>query len=512
MRPWEVLLRRLRALNVWPPPYELKVRQKIALWVALRESDETVLRRVMAWKTDRDLLIDNLPEKIATAYGDLLFGEDPDWTPAEESDANALDAMVESWAGGLQSGEETCVSEGEIIWRLAVNTNASFHPILTFQSRADVVPLFFGGRMIAVAFVSVLSPLSEQESRSKTVWRHLEIHGEGVVANVLFEGRDNQLGESRELDAHPEVAGIAPLWDHGLPMLAGRIINRAGRDPRVGKSIYEGVWTRFLELNEAATIGRENMRLTAKKRAVVPASALRAQIPMTQAVADAQPDQAAPRARAQFDASEDVLVHDPLDVEEGREGQGPFRVLEYSFDAEALIAHYQHVVETICQRCDIVPQFIGSGDFGAGNSGTALRVRLLPTTNAAEGRGRRWDDELPIITQRAQLLEALPVALGGFGRDAEWTNPGGLPAVKRSSPLPVDESELAQRIATLRTADAMSIRQGVVEQHPDWTDELIDAEVDAIRADISASVPSMTFGGNGGSGDGSTAPPPADGG
>lgn len=503
MRPWEVLLRRLRALRKWPPPTELKVRQKISLWAALRESDEPVLRRVMDWKHDRDLLIDNLPEKIATAYGDLLFGEDPEWAPADDSDGDPLDAMVEGWPGGLQSSEETCVSEGEVWWRLAVNTAASFHPILTFHSRGDVVPLFFGGECIAVAFVSKLSSLADDD-RSKTVWRHLEIHSAGFVANVLFEGRDNLLGEMRELAAHPEVAELAEVWEHGLPMLAGRIVNRFGRHTHFGRSIYEGVWTRFLELNEAATIGRENMRLTAKKRAVVPASALRAApaVAMTQAVAEANPDQAARPARPQFDAGEDLLVHDPLDVEEGREGQGPFRILEYSFDAAALIAHYQHVVETVCQRCDIVPQFIGSGDFGSASSGTALRVRLLPTTNAAEGRGRRWDDQLPVITQRAQLLEALPVALGGFGRDAEWTNPGGLPSVERSSPLPRDENEEAQRISTLRTADAMSIRQGVVELHPDWADDLVDREVELIRADLAASVP--TFGG--------VTPPPADGG
>lgn len=501
-----MLLARLRRSPKWPLQAELRVRQQIALWAALRESDEVVLRRIMSWKNDRDLLIDNLPEKIATAYGDLLFGQDPDFDSADPSDEPLIEAMVESWSGGLQSAEETCVSEGEVWWRLAVNLNASFHPVLTWHSRADVVPLFFGGEVIAVAFVSRLSSLSD-DARSKTVWRHLEIHSAGVVANVLFEGRDELLGDLRELAAHPEVAELAAVWEHGLPILAGRIVNRVGRSAFCGQSIYHGVWTRFLELNEAATIGRENMRLTAKKRAVVPASALRAApaMAMTQAVAQAGPNAEPPKPpRPQFDAGEDLLVHDPLDVEEGREGQGPFRILEYSFDAEALIAHYQHVVETVCQRCDIVPQFIGSGDFGSGSSGTALRVRLLPTTNAAEGRGRRWDDTLPVIAQRGQLLEALPQALGGFGRDAEWTNPGGVPSVERASPLPIDENERAQRLATLKTADLISIELGVREQHEDWDDEKVQAEVEAIRADLAATVPAMSFGGN--------TPPPAPGG
>jgi hypothetical protein len=190
-----------------------------------------------------------------------------------------------------------------------------------------------------------------------------------------------------------------------------------------------------------------------------------------------------------LDAGEDYLVVDPLDEEEGA-GAGQIRVLEYGFDATAIVEWMKFEIETICQRCDIVPQFIGSGDFGAGNTGTALRVRLIPTVNAAHSRGRAWDVEMPIIVQRAQLLESQPRFTGGLG--IMWTNPGGVPQVDRSDALPEDPIEQSQRLSTLRTAQLISIEAGVRELNPDMDDAAVLAEVDAIRSDEAASMPAVT--------------------
>lgn len=509
MRPWEILLARLRRARKWPLPSELRVRQQIALWAALRESDEAVLRRIMDWPADRQLGIDNLPEKIVTAYGDLLYGTEPEWTAAQPNDQEQLDNMVEPWSDELATGEETRQSEGEVWWRLSVSRDLP-HPVLEWRSRADVVPLLFGRNVVACAF---FSRLDNSGADKGVVWRHCELHGQGIMINLLFRGREETLGAEQALTRHPETQPLLEVWNHELPgMLAGRMVRRYGRKPACGVSIYHGVWTRFLELNEAASIGRENMRLTAKKRAVVPASALQAPARRPDGSVDSIDRGDGSRIpvmpRGQFDAGEDVLVYDSLDVEEGREAAAPFKILEYSFDADALIAHYTHVVELACQRCDLVPQFIGSGDFGSGNSGTALKVRLLPTTNAAKGAGKQPDRTLPQIALLSQLLEKKPLGEGGLGNDA-WTGSGEAPAFERSDPFPVDETEQATNHATLKTADLISIEQSVRERHPDWSTEPADdgtpsqvqQEVERIRADIAGSLPAASsFGG--------PAPPP----
>lgn len=492
MRPWEILLRRLLSARSWPIASEVQVRRWIRLWAALRESDERVLRTIMKWPQDRELVIDNLPEKIASAYGDLLFGQDPTWTAADPEDQQLLIDATATWPSDLQAAEETNASEGEVWYRIRTDP-ALPHPVVTWHSRADVVPLLRGRAVIAAAFVSKLPHPNPQ---SKEVYRHIEIDDRGVVLNFLFRGRSSALGQRVPLTQHAETADLPEEWNHGVPeLLCGRIVNRWGRRPHVGQSIFHGVWTRFLVLNEAATIGRENLRLTAKKRAVVPASALRANTTDPAQLQDRGDGTMVPIvARPRFDAGEDLLVHDPLDVEEGREGAGPFRVLEYSFDAQALIAYQTYEVETVCQRCDLVPQFLGSGDFGSGNTGTALRVRLLPTVNASEGRGRPWDDELPAVSRKVQLVESAPIGAGGLQRD--WKNPAGTPAIERTDAFPKDENEEANRLAQLRSADLVSIEQGIIEQHPDWTndgpDSQVQTELARIRADIAATVPIVT--------------------
>lgn len=496
MTPLERLLARIRRARRWPIPGEDRVRTQLRLWAALRESDEAYIRALMKWPRDRPLIIDNLPEKIVTAYGDLLFGQPPTWTPADEGDADRMTQMTTPWTGELPAAEETCASEGEVWGRLALASPLP-HPIVTWHSRLDVVPELHGRAVLAAAFVSRL-PGSTRER----VWRHMEVHGDGEIVNLLFLGRDNALGVERTLDAHPETAGLVDRWATGIDgLLCWRIPNAWGRTAHVGRSIYHGIWTQFLALNEATTVARENMRLTGKKRAVVPASALRPRrtVDGPEGPVHAGGDlgdgsfERLPGRAPQFDAGEDLLVHDPLDVDEGGSGAAaPFRVLEYSFDAEAMKTYKQDLVETICMRCDLVPQFIGSGDFGQGNTGTALRVRLLPTTNAADSRGRPWDEVMPDVASRGALLERLPIPFGTIGRE-EWVNAAGPHDFERAEPLPVDENETASRHATLKTSSLISIETSLRERYPDRADEWYTDEVERIRADDAATVPS-TFG------------------
>jgi hypothetical protein len=492
------LVGRLRRSPVWPPPAEKKARAKVALWSALRESDDAVIRRIMEWPAGRQLVIDNLPEKISEAYGSLLFGEDPDFAPADRADAERLTGMVEEnmLPTAFHDAEVICSSEGEVWWRISTNPDASLRALIDFHSRSKVVPLFYGRKLVAVAFVNGLpSPNGEDAGENAQVWRHVEIQSRGRLENLLFVGTKDKLGDPVALTRHPETAALRGVWQHDLPgILAGRIVNKLGRDAHLGVSDYQGVWSQFLVLNEATTIGRENMRLTAKKRMVVPASAVKVPFdPAAQAeLVDRGDGSMAPKPSARVDLGEDVLINDELDTELGKDGS-TWKVLEYGFDAQALIAYMQHVVETICIRSDIVPQFIGQGEFRFGRleSGSALRVVLMPTINAAESKGRSWDDELPQILRLMQLLEAKPAAEGGLGI-ADWTDPAGKPGFKRAPALPVDLTELANRHATLKNSDLISIEQSIKERYPQWGDDQITAELDRIREDLKQGAPART--------------------
>ena len=492
--PVDELLKRLAKGGEWPPKSEAKTWADVLAWRAFLESDRDALKRVAGWESkDREYKIDPLPERIADAWSDHLFGEEITIKAAVDADEDALGEILEvnDITDDFRAAERDIVAEGEGWWRIYVDRDVDDVPLLEWHSRATVAPFYIGKKLLAVALITQLEGVGRAPSKS-TIHRHLEIHVDGAVEHVLFRGTKNRLGQTVPLDDHPETQPLATIlgdgrqqgaiWKHGLPMLMGRIINKRGRNPRLGVSEYDGIKDYLLELNEAVTIGGENMRLTAKKRITAPltSTALR---PTTGPLVDNGEGQLVPLdGKPAFAADEDVLLTDPTDNELGRDST-PFKVLEYSYDAQALILHKRDLVESAVTRIGLTPQWIGVRVEGEGLavSGTSLRLRLVPTDKAGRGKGRPWDKEAPRIIGLMQRLHAMPESEGGFGRP--WSNPDELPSVKRANPLPTDEVEQASVESTLVTAGARSIATSVRNQHPEWTDQQVLDEVDAIKKD-----------------------------
>jgi len=266
-------------------------------------------------------------------------------------------------------------------------------------------------------------------------------------------------------------------------MLMGRITNgrRIDRKLNLGVSEYRRITDQLLDLNEACTIAAENARLTAKRRVVVPESAIEARGSHTQ-LSDRGDGIMVPVGGGTFDAGEDVFVASQLDAELGRGTDGPFKVLEYSFDAAPLLAHKRDLVETALTRVGLTPQYVGVADEAPGVlSGTAYRLKLIPTTKAGRGKGRPWDDSLPHIIGLMAQLDALAEDRGGFGRS--WVDAFTPPAVERSTGLPHDDVEDAQVETTLVGAGVRSVETSVRAQHPDWDDAAVLEELARIRGD-----------------------------
>lgn len=541
-----------QSLTTW---HEMAVQRSIELWRALREGDVNTLKARAGWDADRNYVPDNLAEKISITFADMMFGEDPifksaetvqkeiahskrinaeqaqaavsnaatppasgeevvlrpvsssgDSAPGQQTSDLGMEANQEraagpeeqqqydlpdeTWAGPLNdqdrlnniveanelpaelwAAEVTCSSEGEVWWRIYVDHGQSDYPIIEWHSRSHVRPLFRGRKLLSAAFVSEIH--REQISDQWVVWRYVEIQAAGVVRNLLYKGTPTMIGTSRKLTERPEVALLEPEWEHELGMLCGRVYNKLGRDRRVGMSDYHNVVDMLMSLNEAMTIGHENMRLTAKKRIAVPREAI-------------QED-------GSFDASEDVLIMDaPLDDQLGANtGGGRFAVLEYSFDATALIEHKLDLVATILSRVGIVAEFASAGggtrSSGGGGvaalSGTALRMRLIPTTLAAKGKARPWDIVLPRILMLAQQVDALSEERGGF--DRSWHLAAEPPSVERGEPLPTDESEETQRHVTAVGGQVESRKTAIAELHKSWDDDQVQEELLQIKEELS---------------------------
>lgn len=511
------LLTRIVRAGKWPPEGESKVHKHLRTWRAIRESDRAKIKVIQGWPlTGRELHIDPLAERIAEAWATYLYGTNPTFEAPNESDQEALEALVEAseLPSELFRGVDICASEGETWWRAYVDLRAADYPLLEFRTRDDVVPLWQGRKLLAVAVVDCLEEGGGRGSNQHTVWRHLEVHTDGRLENVLYRGTKETLGVLRPLTDHPETRDLIDVWQHDLPgKLAGRLPYKLGRDPRLGRSAFHSSRDYLLTLNEAATIGAENLRLTAKRRVVVPAGSV------------------TPRARPQglggdlidrgdghlvpasgewagFDAGEDVLIADPLDREMGRESQ-PFKVLEYSFDADALIAYQRFLAESALTRGGLTPEWLGIPteiSWGTAATGTALRMRLVPTTMAGQIIARPWDTQVPRIMATLALLDQLPSARGGFGRP--WTDVTP-PSVERHDAIPPDPTEDDARHNANVAAKTESRYEAIRARHPDWDDKQITVELDRIDKDTPAPPPITIGGGFGGGGGGGPEPPPA---
>lgn len=468
----------------WPLRGEASTWEALSLWIAFRESNRDRLREAANWtNTERDYCVDPIAGKISHAFAQLLYGSAIELTAAADADQDRLDELSDenNLSSELQRAEIVCSSEGEVWWRGFVDPEIADVPLLEWYSRTAVLPLWAGTRLKAAAFISRYD-VGERGTTGEPqeIYRHFEVHDYGSVRNVLYRSvREDQLGQRVGLEGLEDTMLLREQWDHGLPgLLCGRIPNMIGVDPTLGVSDYDGIQDLLLLINEATALQGENARLTGKRRIVVPAS-----------VTDAQ---------GNFDASREVLIAEEANRGLGESGgDGPFRVLEYTYDAEALIAHKQELVNTALSRVGIVPQYVGAGSQAEGLavSGTHLRVRLIPTIAAGEERAQYGDDEIPKALGMLQLLDALPVESGGFGQP--WVDPATAPAMARGSTLPVDEIETVAMHADA-VAALIESRETAVRHMPwakDWSDDQIQEELDRIQGDQdSAPEPANPFG------------------
>ena len=490
------LVERLDRHNTWPTGRFKRVGEDIGTWIAFRESERRRLKTDHPdWDPDRYYQIDPIPPKISDAFASLLYGRRPGLTPAKDKDETRLDEIAEEngFPAKLQRAVRTSSSEGEVWWRALVDEDLADVPLVEWYSRTAVYPLWIGSRLAACAFISRYDTEDVSEHPTAKVFRHFEIHERGEAANVLFRGTKTTLGQQVSLDSYSETKGLEEEWKHDLPvMLAGRIPNTEGVDPTLGVSDYYRIRDLLHDVNEALTIGAENARKTLKQRMIAPASAFDEEGNLKDVEV---------WAAESFDNEEQDLS--------GESKGSPFRVMEYTFEAGKLLEWRRGLAEDALGRIGIVPQFVGAGNAAEGlaQSGTALKVRLIPTTAAGEERGQYWDDQrggLPGILTVLQMLDELPKEQGGLG--VNWSDAKTAPAVERGSALPEDEDETIDRNAAAVGAEIRSRKLAVEQQHPDWSDEQVEEELAEIRKDLQHSRPLTGFlapskGGSGNEGD-----------
>lgn len=467
------LILELDAAPEWPLPRERAAIDQTLQGRAWRRSDRDMIAAMAGFDADRQIYVDPLAKRIAFGFADFLFGEDTELTATAESGQGELDQFAE--VNGLQARlHRACrisVSEGEVWWKFHTNAGVAPTPLIRFCSRRDLVPLMDGDIVLAAAFVTERgreAPTeAEQDAGIDTiVFRHAEVHTDGRVVNALYRGTLETLGRRVELTARPETAMLAETLVHGLPMWAGRIVNDLDDVDDLGISDLECVTDLLVALCEAVTISIENARLTGLDRIAV-AGKLKL-------------------ADGNFDASMQVLEFDG-ELSTLGEGQTlPIHAIEKRYDAEPLWVQIRNLVHTILSRVGLVVQIIGQDEGGKAETGTAIRLRFLPTSQASKGKRREYGSALPRIAGLSLAITALDPSLGGFGRAVDGDPLAELPAVEFGNPIPRDDHEETNDLAVAVTGEIMSRETAVREQHPDWSDEQVADELRRIREDLGA--------------------------
>ena len=458
----EKILQDLEASKSWPPERERDVKRTLDRWVAWRTNDKDYLKAHIGWDKqkdrdgrERDYVTDPLASVLASAFADFLFSEEPTVRAADEKDQEALNRIVESnnFAAQLHHAEEICVSEGEVWYKIYTDSAMNDAPSIDWVSRRSVIPYWRNKQLVAAVFWEQVAVEDDD------VYRRVEVYLDGETHNRLYLGDKDHLGRAIDLEQRYETDGYADVWRHGLPILAGRVLNKQGLDWRLGESIYEKVEDLLFSLNETVSIGQENTRLTAKKRLFVAGK-------LTQ-------------QNWEFDAGDDIIQVNQQDEELGADKTPPISAVEYSYDAEPLLKHKEDQINTILARVGLIPQIVGNNIDGQAESGTAIRLRFLPTVNASAGKARGWDDVTPKVLQLLMRVDALGTELYGYGRP--YVDPMALPTFQRGTILPTDQTELIQNEATAVTAGVRSQETAIRNLNPGWDDDKVLEELQRIQ-------------------------------
>lgn len=445
----------------WRLEREWKYRDDIERFVGIRESDARKMAPEWWWEEEdhrrKSYFIDPLGERIPQVWSDLLFGKEPVFEAANKGDQERLDDWVEAneLPSQLKWAEEMCSSEGEVWW-LHVMQPALAHCITEWHSRLNVIPLWVGRKLVAAAFVSILSHSDQYE----TVY--INVQAEGVAFNRLYRARPGAKigGRGLPLDNHHATEGLLPVWSHGLPLLCGRIPNKLGRDWRIGVSDYNGIEGLLYAINELTNIGQENARLTAKQRVVIPERFLD--------IYGRLPKGAEVVVATEVDQDPDKIKND-------------FAQITWEFDAEALIKYKDSLVQAILTRARVAPSLVGvdtaaSASTAAG-TGPGQRARFIDTLLGAEGKASFWDDTLPDVILGAMQVENLR------GLDVGWSNTEKKPTFKRSDALPDDPEAVSRRTVMEVNANVLSRETAITENNPNWGEARVKEELEKIRAE-----------------------------
>lgn len=487
---------RLKALSTW---YGGDPDALIALYggnTTQATDSPGIVQRVFSWFWSKnDATAPNekmhvpLAADIATMSSELVgngikwqvqFTEfDEDGTPSESQKTIVaktqarLDELLEScnFEAVLLAGLETSAALGSFGLRIGYDkTTGMTKPVIMRVDADSIVPEYSWGQLVAVTLWRVVA--DENGSR----WIHLERHERGAIYHGLYCGVIGNLGQPVPLTDRPETSALAQIVDAdskvitvpdvltavSVPNMLPDPLDRRGE---VGRSDFTpGVLTLFDAVDRVYTSLMRDIDDGESKLII----------------ADYMLDDRGAGKGVGFNENQHLFTK--LRMQPGENGDAPITQVQFKIRVDEHIKAIDLLTRKAIESCGYNPDSDNGGD---GQAITATEYN----GKAARSVSTRAK-KLRYLQTAEQLLEGL------LKIDAAYFASGVTPLpVRMVAPpaLNVDIAALAATVNLMKQAEASSIRVRVKTLHPDWDNDEIDAEVEAIQAESSVVDP-LTFG------------------
>lgn len=424
-----------------------------------------------------------LPADIATTSADLLFSEPPRiLLPKGDGDVDhpaqeRLEEIINTPLvhAGLLEAAEVAAAHGGTYLRVMWDADVADHPLLGSVAADGAIPTWRHGMLAAVTFWTVIA------QDGQTVWRHLERHEPGRILHGLYQGTSTDLGMPRPLDEQEATEWAAPLVDEegaidtGSERLTAAYVpnirpqRRWRRTPDLsplGRSDFDGIEPIFDAVDEAYSSWMRDIRL-ARARVIVDQSML---------------TNDGPGRGASFDDEQELFT--TLAGTGSMQDGATITAQQFSIRWEEHQRTIQDLTRVALRSAGYSPASFGDDSVSVQETATQVKSKERLSERTRDKKIRYWKAALGPLA--AAMLD---VDAHVFG--ANQSDPKIVPEVRFPEKANAEPEDVAQTIALLDQAAAISTDLKVRMFHPDWDAAKVDEEVERIRAEHNVADPSL---------------------
>jgi len=467
-------LNNMMGKNTFPPTKEIADRWEwIAYWSGLRDNNEIYVRneaikRGMGGRNRQAYIAQPVPRALSQASANLLFGEPPTIKAGNPDDQERLDAIIgtNKLFAQCRAAAITSSSEGGVYLKVSIDPSTPRGqkvPLIQFIEERRVIPNFQNFSELVSATV-----ITNWQENNK-VYRLMENHIPGYISYELYAGGSNEIGLKIPLANHPKTAGIEEEMETGVSeLLVSYIPNSLNTNSPFGVSDYaNGIDDLFFAFNDATSIAHR---------------ATQSGVPLT-----VLPRELLDENQSLNHEKTIVAVNKLADTLGEGDVSKMIETVQHNAQQDKFMSYAKEVLDLLLIFSGISPQSIGRSVDGGATSGTALKLKMSSTLSTAAGKAVFYEDSLAEMLRLAAILDTETFGDGNNIKEAaDWTEAESAVSVKLDDGLPDDEIEMANIIQRLKASGAISLEQAVRKANPHMTDEQVEAEIDAIRAETQA--------------------------